>query len=114
MKKEEESNRLMLYNKKNFEKRITSTTSYTLKLFYKLGAECYFAKGNYHECIPVILEALKFNPEDAEIWCLYAKVFIIKKIFNNAKPLLKKSIDLDPNYQEPKELLNIINNTIFN
>ena len=79
-----------------------------MKLFYKLGAECYFAKGNYQECVPIIMEALKFNPDDPEIWCIYAKVFIVKKIFDSAKPLLLKAIELDPKYKEPRYLLDII------
>ena len=36
----------------------------SLKLFYKLGAECCFAKQLYQECVHTILEALKYNPED--------------------------------------------------
>ncbi len=90
-----------------------SVTSFTaLKLFYKLGAECCFAKALYQECIHTLLEALKFNPEDSELWCLYAKVFIMKKSFDYAKPLLKKAIDLDPEYREAIELLEILNNNI--
>jgi len=91
-----------------YEPRITSTTSNTLKLFYKLGAECYFAKGNYQDCVPIILEALKFNPDDPEVWCIYAKIFIVKKSFEYAKPLLRKALELDSNYKEARDLLNIL------
>jgi tetratricopeptide (TPR) repeat protein len=93
---------------RNDNKPSSSSTSNILKLFYKLGAECYFAKGNYQECIPIILEALKFNPDDPEIWCIYAKVFIVKKAFEYAKPLLKKAINLDPGYKEAIDLLAIL------
>ncbi len=81
-----------------------------LKLFYKLGAECCFLKGDFIECVHTILEALKFNPEDPELWCLYAKVFIMKKAFDHAKPLIKKALEIDPNYAEAKSLLDILNN----
>lgn len=86
-----------------------SVVSYnTLKLFYKIGAECLFAKQLYQECVYTILDALKFNPEDAEIWCLYAKVFIMKKTFDYAIPLLNKAIDIQPDYKEAKRLLELL------
>lgn len=44
--------------------RLSVTSHNALKLFYKLGAECCFAKALYQECVHTILEALKFNPED--------------------------------------------------
>lgn len=44
--------------------RLSQASFNTLKLFYKLGAECCFAKSLYQECVLTILEALKFNPED--------------------------------------------------
>ena len=62
------------------------------------------------ECVHTILEALKFNPEDPELWCLYAKVFIMKKAFDNAKPLVKKALEVDPHNLEAKNLLEILNN----
>ena len=37
-----------------------------------------------------------------------AKVFIVKKIFETAKPLLLKAIKLDPKYTEPRYLLDMI------
>jgi tetratricopeptide (TPR) repeat protein len=80
-----------------------------LKFFYKLGAQCCFAKALYQECVHTLLEALKFNPEDPELWCLYAKVFIMKKSFEYAKPMLHKAISLNPDYPEAKELLEILN-----
>jgi hypothetical protein len=59
-----------------------------------------------------ILEALKFNPEDPELWCLYAKVFIMKKSFEYAKPLLQKALEIQPNYTEAKSLLEILNSNL--
>lgn len=44
--------------------RLSIASFNCLKLFYKLGAECCFAKSLYQECVLTILEALKFNPED--------------------------------------------------
>jgi tetratricopeptide (TPR) repeat protein len=44
--------------------RLSTATFNALKLFYKLGAECCFAKSLYQECVLTILEALRFNPED--------------------------------------------------
>lgn len=86
-----------------------SVASYNAyKLFYKLGAECCFAKSVYQECVHTILEALKFNPQDPELFCLYAKVFIMKKSFEFAKPLLVKAIEINPNYSEAIELLQIL------
>jgi tetratricopeptide (TPR) repeat protein len=79
-----------------------------LKFFYKLGAQCCFAKSLYQECVHTLLEALKFNPDDPELWCLYAKVFIMKKSFDYARPLLERAIKLNPSYQEAKELLEIL------
>lgn len=98
----------MQQSQTKYEQKFNFSNSNTLRLFYKLGAECYFAKGNYQECIPIILEALKFNPDDPEVWCIYAKVFIVKKAFEYAKPLLKKAIQLDSNYKEPRDLLAIL------
>ena len=46
------------------KQRLSVATFNALKLFYKLGAECCFAKSLYQECVHTILEALKFNPED--------------------------------------------------
>jgi len=85
--------------------RLSIATFNALKLFYKLGAECCFAKSSYQECVHTILEALKFNPEDPELWCLYAKVFIMKKAFDYAKPLLEKALEINPNYKEAESLL---------
>ncbi len=86
-----------------------STTSFNvLKLFYKLGAECSFHLEYHQECVHTILEALKFNPEDPELWCLYGKVFMLKKAFEYAKPLFEKAIELNRDYDEPKHLLKII------
>lgn len=90
--------------------RLSVASFNALKLFHKLGAECCFAKALYQECVHTILEALKFNPEDPELWCLYAKVFIMKKSFEYAKPLLVKALDIDSNYTEAKDLLTILIN----
>jgi tetratricopeptide (TPR) repeat protein len=92
--------------------RLSAASFNALKLFYKLGAECCFAKALYQECVHTILEALKFNPEDPELWCLYAKVFIMKKAFEYAKPLLEKALEIDPSYVEAKDLLTILKNNI--
>lgn len=94
----------------NPSNRLSAASFNALKLFHKLGAECCFAKGLYQECVHTILEALKFNPEDPELWCLYAKVFIMKKSFDYARPLLEKSLQIDPSYAEAKDLLTILIN----
>lgn len=91
------------------ENRLSVATFNAYKLFYKLGAECCFYKVSYQDCVHTILEALKFNPLDPELFCLYAKVFIMKKNFDFAKPLLEKAIEINPNYKEANELLKIIN-----
>jgi tetratricopeptide (TPR) repeat protein len=83
-----------------------------LKLFYKLGAECSFHLEYHQECVHTLLEALKFNPEDPELWCLYGKVFLEKKAFEYAKPLLEKAVKLDPNYEEPRKLLEILQSSV--
>ena len=44
--------------------RLSGSPINYLKIFYKIGAECCFAKALYQECIHTILEGLKFNPED--------------------------------------------------
>lgn len=100
-----------------------------MKLFYKLGAECCFAKQLYQECVHTILEALKFNPEDPgiyliyiyyiyyillELWCLYAKVFIMKRIFEYAKPLLERALQFDADYVEARELLGVVRRELNN
>lgn len=85
--------------------RLSITSFNTLKLFFKIGAECLFAKQLYQECVYTVLEALKFNPEDPELWFLYAKVFIMKKSFEYAIPLLEKAIEIDPGYFEAKKVL---------
>jgi len=59
--------------------RLTGSPINYLKIFFKIGAECCFAKALYQECIHTILEGLKFNPEDPDLWCLYGKVYIVKK-----------------------------------
>lgn len=92
--------------------RLSTATFNALKLFYKLGAECCFAKSLYQECVHTILEALKFNPEDPELWCLYAKVFIMKKAFDYAIPLLEKALQINPHYNEAKELLEYLKTEI--
>ena len=38
----------------------------------------------------------------------------MKRIFDNAKPLLEKAIEVDNNYTEAKELLTVINKQIIN
>jgi len=79
-----------------------------LKVFYKIGAECCFAKALYTECIHTILDGLKFNPEDADLWCLYGKFYVLKKSYGFAKPLFEKALEYDPDHFEAKELLEII------
>ena len=93
----------------NPNQRLSITSFNVLKLFYKLGAECSFHLEYHQECVHTLLEALKFNPEDPELWCLYGKVFIVKKSFEYAKPLIERAIQLDPNYEEAKNLLKILN-----
>jgi tetratricopeptide (TPR) repeat protein len=93
--------------------RLSLATFNAYKLFYKLGAECCFAKSVYQECVHTILEALKFNPQDPELFCLYAKVFIMKKSFEFARPLLEKAIEINPNFGEAIELLTILKNENF-
>ena len=88
--------------------RMSVVSFNTLKLFYKIGAECLFEKQLYQECVYTILDALRFNPEDAEIWYLYAKVFVMKKTFEYAIPLLKKAIEIQPDYIEAKKLLEFL------
>ena len=88
--------------------RLSVTSFNTLKLFYKIGSECLFDKQLYQECVYTILDALKFNPEDAELWFLYAKVFVMKKSFEYAIPLLKKALDIQPDYVEAKRLLDFL------
>lgn len=96
----------------NNYQRFSVTSFNVLKLFYKLGAECCFHLEYYQECVHTLLEALKFNPEDPELWCLYAKVFLDKKCFEYAKPLLEKALTLEPNYGEAKKLLEILNSSL--
>lgn len=43
-----------------------------------------------------------------ELWCLYAKVFIMKKTFEFAKPLLIKALQINPKFEEAQELLDIL------
>ncbi len=88
--------------------RLSIASFNAYKLFYKLGAECCFAKSVFQECIHTILEALKFNPLDPELFCLYAKVFIMKKAFEFAIPLVEKAIEINPNYTEAVELLSLL------
>ena len=45
-----------------------------------------------------------------DLWCLYAKVYIMKKIYSFATPLLEKALELDPQQLESKELLENIQN----
>lgn len=94
----------------NINQRLSVTSFNVLKLFYKLGAECSFHLEYHQECVHTLLEALKFNPEDPELWCLYGKVFIMKKSFEYAKPLIQRAIELDPDYEEAINLLKILNN----
>lgn len=109
IKKEKDKEKLSAQVDLNSNARLSITSFNVLKLFYKLGAECSFHLEYHQECVHTILEALKFNPEDPELWCLYGKVFILKKAFEYAKPLLQRAIELDANYVEAKNLLNIIN-----
>jgi tetratricopeptide (TPR) repeat protein len=44
--------------------RLSGTPIHYIKIFYKIGAYCCFAKSLYQECIHTILEGLKFNPDD--------------------------------------------------
>ena len=88
--------------------RLSVTSFNTLKLFYKIGAECLFAKQLYQDCVYTLLDALKFNPEDAELWFLYAKIFVMKKSFEYAIPLLKKALEIDPGYEEAQKLLSFL------
>jgi tetratricopeptide (TPR) repeat protein len=95
-------------NMNNVNNRLSATSMNVLKLFYKLGAECCFHQGYFQECIHTILEALKFNPEDPELWCLYGKVFIMKKAFEYAKPLIERALEIDKNNIEAINLLKIL------
>lgn len=108
IKKEKEKEKLSEQTGLNANGRLSVTSFNTLKLFYKIGAECLFAKQLYQECVYTLLEALKFNPEDPELWFLYAKVFVMKKSFEYAIPLLKKAVELDPGFIEPKKLLQFL------
>lgn len=108
MKKEKDKEKLSKESGITPTNRLSVTSFNTLKLFYKIGAECLLAKQLYQECVYTILDALQFNPEDAEIWFLYAKVFVMKKNFENAIPLLKKALDIQPDYVEAKRLLDFL------
>ena len=108
IKKEKDKEKLSEQTGITPDNRLSVTSFNTLKLFYKIGAECLFAKQLYQECVYTILDALKFNPEDAELWFLYAKVFVMKKSFEYAIPLLKKSLDIQPDYPEAKKLLDFL------
>ena len=81
---------------------------HVLGLFYKVGAECLFSKQLYPECINTILEAMKYNENDPELWLLYAKVFIMKKNFFCAISLLKKALDLNEKYEEARKLMEFL------
>ena len=108
IKKEKDKEKLSEQTGITPENRLSVTSFNTLKLFYKIGAECLFAKQLYQECVYTILDALKFNPEDAELWFLYAKVFVMKKSFEYAIPLLQKALDIQPDYVEAKKLLDFL------
>lgn len=111
----------IIKNQKNIEKvraetgiqeagvnRLSVLNFNTFKLFYKIGAECLFSKQLYQECVNTILEGLKFNPDDEELWFLYAKVFVMKKNFQCALPLLEKALDIEPSYEEARKLKNFL------
>lgn len=112
IKKEKDKEKLSEQTGITPENRLSVTSFNTLKLFYKIGAECLFAKQLYQECVYTILDALKFNPEDAELWFLYAKVFVMKKSFEYAIPLLQKALDIQPDYVEAKKLLDFLQENI--
>ena len=112
IKKEKDKEKLSEQTGITPDNRLSVTSFNTLKLFYKIGAECLFAKQLYQECVYTILDALKFNPEDAELWLLYAKVFVMKKSFEYAIPLLKKALDIQPDYTEAKKLLDFLDNNL--
>ena len=63
MKKENLQDKFINQLEDNNERLSGSPINY-LKIFFKIGAECCFAKALYQECIHTILEGLKFNPED--------------------------------------------------
>ncbi|MCQ2818291.1 MAG: tetratricopeptide repeat protein [archaeon] len=88
--------------------RLSVNSFNTLKLFYKIGAECLFAMRYYQDCLYSILESLKFNPDDAELWFLYAKVFVMKKNFEFAIPLIKRALEIEPDYPEATKLLKFL------
>jgi tetratricopeptide (TPR) repeat protein len=108
IKKDKEKEKLSKQSGLPNQNRVSITSFNTLKLFYKIGAECLFAKQLYQECVYTLLEALKFNPEDSELWFLYAKVFVMKKNFEYAIPLLKKALEIDPDYEEAYKLLKFL------
>lgn len=108
IKKEKEKEKLSQQSGLPNQNRLSVTSFNTLKLFYKIGAECLFAKQLYQECVYTLLEALKFNPEDSELWFLYAKVFVMKKNFEYAIPLLKKALEIEPDYEEAYKLLKFL------
>ena len=112
IKKEKEKEKLSQQTGISAMNRLSVTTFNTLKLFYKIGAECLFAKQLYQECVYTILDALKFNPEDAELWFLYAKVFVMKKSVEYAIPLLKKALEIDPGYEEAQKLLSFLEQNV--
>ena len=112
IKKEKEKEKLSQQTGISAMNRLSVTTFNTLKLFYKIGAECLFAKQLYQECVYTILDALKFNPEDAELWFLYAKVFVMKKSVEYAIPLLKKALEIDPGYEEAQKLLSFLEKNV--
>jgi len=108
IKKEKEKEKLSQQSGLPNQNRLSVTSFNTLKLFYKIGAECLFAKQLYQECVYTLLEALKFNSEDSELWFLYAKVFVMKKNFEYAIPLLKKALEIEPDYEEAYKLLKFL------
>jgi tetratricopeptide (TPR) repeat protein len=91
------------------DSRLSAASFNALKFFYKLGAQCCFTKALYQECVHAIFEALKFNPDDAELWCLYGKVFVMKKSYDYARPLVRRALAINPKYREAREILELIN-----
>jgi hypothetical protein len=65
MKKDNPQNKVISEFEDN--ERLSGSPINYLKIFFKIGAECCFAKALYAECVHTILEGLKFNPEDPGI-----------------------------------------------
>jgi len=71
---------------------------------YRHLAELYLARGQYHRAMLFLQDAVQVEPNDPRTHFIMAQVYHRQKEYAAAADCLKKSLNLDPDYEDAKQL----------